>query len=148
MLKRLKALINGTEAAPKNAEDGLRLATCALLLEAAVLDGHFDDAERATISGILTSHFAMNDGEAATLIDEARTAVEEAAELYGFAKTIKDAYAPEDRIAIIEMLWRVAYADGELHDYESNLVRRVAGLIYVPDRDSGLARKRVLAEMS
>ena len=45
------------------------------------------------------------------------------------------------------MLWEVVYADGELHDYEASLLRRIAGLLYVPDRESGEARKRVLARL-
>jgi uncharacterized tellurite resistance protein B-like protein len=48
---------------------------------------------------------------------------------------------------VIEMLWEVAYADGRLHDYEASLLRRVTGLLYVSDRDSGEARKRVLARL-
>jgi len=49
---------------------------------------------------------------------------------------------------MIEMLWEVAYADGSLHDFESNMLRRVAGLLYVTDRESGDARKRVVARLS
>jgi uncharacterized tellurite resistance protein B-like protein len=64
-----------------------------------------------------------------------------------FTRTIKDGYSPEDRVEIIEMLWEVAYADGVLHDYEANLLRRVGGLIYVSDQDRGDARKRVLTRM-
>jgi len=45
------------------------------------------------------------------------------------------------------MLWEVAYADGQLHDYESNLVRRIAGLLYVPDHESGTARRRAMAKL-
>ena len=48
---------------------------------------------------------------------------------------------------MIEMLWEVALADGDIHHYESNLVRRVAGLLYVPDPESGAARKRVLQRL-
>lgn len=146
MIDRLKALLAGKAAQAKDDDGETRLATAALLLEAAVLDGHFDDDERAAISAILSDHFGLTGGQAADLIDEARRAIEEAGELYGFTRVVKDSYAPEDRVAIIEMLWRVAYADGELHDYEANLVRRVAGLIYVSDQESGAARKRVLAE--
>jgi uncharacterized tellurite resistance protein B-like protein len=54
---------------------------------------------------------------------------------------------PEERVAIIEMLWEVVYADGTLHEYEASLLRRVCGLIYVTDQDSGTARKRVLEKM-
>lgn len=148
MIDRLKALLGGRPAATASGEEELRLATAALLLETAVLDGHFGDDERAAIQSVLEAHFGMGAGEAETLIGEARRAVEDAGELYGFTKTVKDSYEPDDRVAIIEMLWRVAYADGALHDYEANLVRRVAGLIYVSDRESGAARKRVLAELA
>ena len=58
-----------------------------------------------------------------------------------------DFFEPEERIALIEMLWEVAYADGELHDYEASLIRRITGLLYVSDRDSGEARKRVRARL-
>lgn len=146
MLTHLKALFAGKTDTAGNDKDDLQLATAALLLEAAVLDGHFDEAERAVIETLLSAHFGLNAADAHALIDTARTAIEESGELYGFTRTVKDSYEPEDRIVIIEMLWRVALADGEVHDYEANLVRRVAGLIYVSDMDSGLAKKRVLAE--
>ena len=53
----------------------------------------------------------------------------------------------EERIELIEMIWEVVYADGELHDYEANLLRRLGGLLYVSDRERGDARKRVLARL-
>jgi uncharacterized tellurite resistance protein B-like protein len=68
-------------------------------------------------------------------------------ELYGFTRTIKDSFNHEDRVRMIEMLWQVAYADGVLHEFEASLVRRVCGLIYVPDRESGEARKRVIEQL-
>ncbi len=60
---------------------------------------------------------------------------------------INESFAPAERVTVIEMLWEVAYADGILHDYEANLVRRVGGLLFVPDHDTGEARKRVLARL-
>ena len=60
---------------------------------------------------------------------------------------VKDGFDQEERIRLIEMLWEVAYADGELHDYEASLMRRITGLLYISDRDSGEARQRVLARL-
>ena len=68
-------------------------------------------------------------------------------DLFRWAQAIKRAYGETARIALIEKMWEVVYADGELDDYEANLLRRVAGLIYVPDRESGQARQRVLARL-
>ena len=64
-----------------------------------------------------------------------------------FTRVIKDRFSEDERVRMIEMLWTGAYADRRLHDYEASLVRRVAGLIYVADRDSGAARKRVLRRL-
>ena len=76
-------------------------------------------------------------------MEEGRKFVADSSDLYGFTRIIKDNFSEEERIRMIEMLWEVAYSDGERHHFEANLVRRVAGLIYVSDRESGEARKRV-----
>ena len=79
---------------------------------------------------------------------EAATAEEaETLDLHRWAQSIKNAYSEEERIALIEKMWEVVYADGVLDDYEANLLRRVAGLIYVPDRQSGEARQRVMSRL-
>ena len=150
MIDRLKKMLAGRTAGDDNAtadEDALKLAAAALLMEAACMDGHADDDEIATVTALLSGHFDISAPEAAELTEAARAAVAQSVELYGFTRTIKDSFDHDDRVAMIEMLWRVAYADGHLHDYEANLVRRVAGLIYVPDRESGEARKRVLEQL-
>ena len=148
MLNRIKSIFaaNGTNAGQAQ-QDDLKLASAALLVEAAVLDGEFDDAERATIERLLIDHFSLSTAEVTKLITDAEATVADANELYTLARTVKDDVDLDERTAIIEMLWEVAYADGEVHDYESNLVRRLAGLLYVSDRDSGDARKRVITKL-
>ncbi|MBT4465013.1 MAG: TerB family tellurite resistance protein [Rhodospirillaceae bacterium] len=148
-MKRLKALLAGGAAASNetDAAEKLRLATAALLMEAACMDGHIDDAETGTVIALLTNHFELSVEEATELAEAGRQTVSESNELYGFTRTIKDNFDHNQRIQMIEMLWRVVYADGQLHDYEANLLRRVTGLIYVSDRDSGSARKRVLEQL-
>lgn len=149
MLHKLRALLTGsrTEAEVRSPEDKLRLAAAALLAEAAAQDGRVEDAELASIRAILMSHFSLSCADAEELVEAGRSAAREATQLYGFVRAVNDAMAPEERVQIIEMLWEVAYADGELHDYEASLVRRVAGLLYVPDQASGAARKRVLERL-
>ena len=127
--------------------DELQLAAAALLVEAARMDGDVADAELDTIHMLLRERFALSDAEASALLAAARDSAEAAAELWSYARVIKDRFDAEERIALVEMLWEVAYADGVLHDYEAHLLRRIAGLIYVSDRDRGAARKRVLARL-
>lgn len=137
----------GREAAP--AADGaeLQAATALLLVEAASLDGNFSADEEDLIRSLLAEHFDVPAEESERLLADARARHGDTVELYGMTRAIKDRMAPEDRAQVLEMLWRVAYADGELHDYEASLARRVAGLLHVPDRDSGAARKRALQRL-
>jgi len=152
MINRIKALFadkgnsSGSEA-DHHSQDELQLAAAALLVEAATLDGHYGETEQSAIDQLLREKFALKDEEARSLHDLAVTEQSEANQLLGFTRTIKDRYSLEERIELIEMIWEVVYADGELHDYEANLLRRLGGLLYVSDRERGDARKRVLARL-
>lgn len=147
MLSRLKSMfLEKTPEAPAG-EDQVRLAAAALLVEAAEMDGHLHEEEHGRIHGLLRRRFGLSEEEAAELMAQARAEVAEAVQLVSFTRAIKDHCSLEQRVEILEMLWEVVYADGELHDYEANLIRRVAGLLYVPDRDSGEARKRAMARL-
>ena len=147
MLDRLKSLLTspGREGArPPHAPDELHLAAAALLVEAARMDDDYDDGERAVIARLLRERFDLDGADAADLLAAADAKTEDSVELYTYTRALKDAFAHEERVRMIEMLWEVVYADGEVHDHEANLMRRVSGLIYVTDRESGEARKRVL----
>ncbi|NQV85100.1 MAG: TerB family tellurite resistance protein [Rhodospirillales bacterium] len=149
MINRIKTLILGGAAADDGAGSGeeaddLQVAAVALLVEAAVMDGDFGDAERQIIAALIADRFGLGDDAVQELIATGEEAVARSHQLYAFTSVIKQGFEVEDRVVMIEMLWDVACADGEIHDYEANLVRRVAGLIHVPDRASGEARKRAM----
>lgn len=146
MIGMLKELLSGTKGR-NGGTDRNQLAAAALLVEAATLDGHMAESESARILALLKERFGLAEAQAATLLDEALAAAGQAVELHGFTRTVKEHFDEADRIRLIEMLWEVAYADGLLHDYEANLVRRIAGLLYVSDRDSGIARKAAMARL-
>lgn len=148
MFDRLVALFGGGESGRaektgKCGEHELRLAAAGLLAHAASLDGEVGDDEIQTIRNLLKSHFDLNQDEVEELLEEGRKEAEESTQLFAFTRVINDKLDPDERVKIVEMLWEVVYADGEVHHYESNLIRRVAGLLHVSDRDSGSARKRV-----
>lgn len=122
----------------------LHLAAGALLIEAASLDGHFDAAERATVSHVLKERFDLSAAEVDELMAAAEAKVENSTQLFEFTRVIGRHFSAGERIELMEMLCEVVYADGTLHDYEASLLRRIGELIYVSDRDRGEARKRVL----
>jgi uncharacterized tellurite resistance protein B-like protein len=161
MFARLKRLMNETsqaatgQAATGQATTGKtahsfedkQLAAAALMVEAARLDDSFDEIERERISTLLQAHFSLEAAEADDLLAAGQQASDDSVEWQGFTRSIKDGFDQSERLAMIEMLWEVAYADGKLHDYEASLIRRITGLLYVPDRESGEARKRVRARL-
>ncbi|MEP4378419.1 MAG: TerB family tellurite resistance protein [Alphaproteobacteria bacterium] len=147
MLDRLKSMFSpdaGGAPARAHGPDELQLAAAALLVEAARMDDDYDAGERALIGSLLRDRFDLDAPDIEALLAAADAATEDLVEVYGFARQVKDAFEHDERVRMIEMLWEVVYADGEVHDHEANLLRRVAGLIYVSDRESGDARKRVL----
>jgi uncharacterized tellurite resistance protein B-like protein len=128
-------------------ERATALAVAVLMVEAAQSDGSFDDIEATKTGSLLQKRFCLDAEDANDLLTRAKVRAEESVELFGFTRQIKDHFSEEERIELMEMLWELAYADGQLHDLEASLMRRLAGLLYVSDRDSGDARKRALRRL-
>lgn len=148
MFDNLKSLFfGGSGSAPGGAGDDVRLAAAALLVEAGMVDGTLEGAEGARILTLLGEHFGLTEDAAQTLLTQARTLQDQSNQLFPFTKVIVDKFDSSQRITVVEMLWEVVYANGQLHDYEASLVRRVAGLLFVSDQDSGAARQRALARL-
>jgi uncharacterized tellurite resistance protein B-like protein len=147
MLDRLMNFLSGAEApSTKAGPDELQLAVAALLVEAARMDDNFDAGERASIERLLAARFDLGAEAVHTLVTAAEKKMSETAQYFPFTHAITTRLSTEERVGIIEMLWEVAYADGVLDPQEDMLLRQIAGLIHVPDRDRGEARKRALAK--
>ena len=137
-----------TTRSPAGREDGaLRVAAAALLVDAASVDDQFDAVERAAIERVLAARFGLAAEEARRLLTEGRRRREASPQLFGFTRTVNERLPIEERVELIEMLWEVVLADGELDPLEDTLLRRVGGLLDVPDRERGLARRRVLERL-
>jgi uncharacterized tellurite resistance protein B-like protein len=151
MLDQLRSFFFDRDGAPaegeRHSDAELHQAAAALLVEAACMDSEFDDEERQTIERLLAARFEMSEAEARELVEVAEEKVANSVELFSFARTVKNRFSHEERVELLEMLWEVVYADGELHDYEANLMRRMTGLIHVTDQEGGQARKRALAKL-
>lgn len=124
-----------------------QVAAAALLVEAGLSDGSFAASERDRIADIVERHFQLSPALARQLIDEAEEKARAAVEWHGFTRVVKEAYNQEERVHLIELLWEVVLADAELHDYESSLIRRLCGLLYVSGRESAEARNRAKARL-
>ncbi len=120
-----------------------RLALTALLVRIARSDGVYDADERARIDAIAQARYGLSGNEASALRADAEQLENEAPDTVRFTRAIKDAVAYEDRLGVIEALWQVVLADGERAKEEDALMRLVASLLGVTDRDSAIARQRV-----
>jgi len=152
MINRIKAFLNtsgGTslEAGSRHRFAELQVAAAALLVEAAEMDASFDEQEKAKILDLVRTRFELSETEAESLVELARQEAADSSQLYGFTRVVKDHFSHEERVELVEMLWQVVYADGQKHDHEASLMRRVAGLIFVSDRECGSARKRALIKL-
>jgi uncharacterized tellurite resistance protein B-like protein len=144
MFDRLKAWLTEGGGQATGGADELELSVAALLVEAAEIDGHLDETERAAVRRILERRFALGEAALAELVALAERKAERSTQLFGTAQFLNERLSHERRIEIVEMLWEVAYADGTLDPLEDAMVRRVAGLVDVSDHERGEARLRVL----
>ncbi len=145
MIDRLFDFLAGRAApALEESADDVSLAVAALLVEAALMDETFDEAERAAIERLLIDKFSLDPATVRRLVDTAEREVKRSAHYFPFTQRINQDLDGAAKVRVVEMLWEVAYADGVLDPHEDGLLRQVAGLIHVSDRERGLARQRAL----
>jgi len=114
----------------------------ALLVHAAKIDDSYTDVEKKIIKKALINLSAIKSNEAEELLKKAEKIEQESNQIVTFTREIKK-NSMEFRLKIIEILWKIVYSDGSSDNYESNLIRRVCGLLYIPDKDSGEIKLRV-----
>ena len=104
-------------------------------MHAVAIDGVVGDDERRVLLDVLRRRFSLDESEARAMLAEAQARDNEAVDLYGFTSRLKRELNEDDRRRVVEMLWDVVYADGVVHEFEDNLVWRVAELLGVSARE-------------
>ena len=123
-------------------DDDFAATITALLVEAAMADGVLDPDEGALILHLLTDQLELSPADAQTMLDKAITAHNTRIEIHSLVRQIRTDTEMEDRIIILEMIWVVVLADAQINEHESQLMRRLAGLLFIDDVEAGLAAKR------
>ena len=114
----------------------------ALLIHAAQIDEHYSESEKKIITQTIMELNEINFNEAEKLLKLAEKKEEESNQIVEFTKEIKK-YSMDFRLKIIEIIWKIVYSDGTKDNYESNLIRRICGLLYISDKDSGIIKMKV-----
>jgi len=116
-------------------ERRLQMATAALMIEMLHVDEHVTADEEIKLHNILKQRFKLSNDEIDILIDLANAEKREATDYYTFTSLINEHYTQQQKIKLVEDLWRLAYADSELDKYEEHLLRRLSELLHVPHQD-------------
>ena len=132
----------GDAPASPPADDSLRLAACALLVELARADGEFSEVERAHIADILVREFQVAPPGAQELMTAADESLREAVDLHQFTAVINASYGATERAGLAELLWSAVDTDGVLSQHEASLIRRMGGLLDLPPGALNAARAR------
>jgi uncharacterized tellurite resistance protein B-like protein len=136
MLKTLKDLLDALKPAPAaqapQREHALQLATAVLLVEVMRCDEGISAAERQSATAALKQKFALGDDELARLLELAEQTAQTAYDYHRFTSKINEGFDAEEKVLIVEQMWRVAYADGHLSAHENHVMRRIADLLHVP----------------
>jgi uncharacterized tellurite resistance protein B-like protein len=116
-------------------DTGYRLAATALLIHVIAIDGEPSQTEKRKLHSLIESYFGLDRGAADRLIASATLVEGEAVDLYHFTSVIMRSVNEQGRLRIVEMMWELVYADGQVNEFEDNVVWRAADLLAVSSRD-------------
>ncbi|MFT4653828.1 MAG: putative tellurite resistance protein B-like protein [Patiriisocius sp.] len=137
MLKKLKDFFTA-ELQPNNKDDNdkaLQQACAMLLMEVSRADFDLAPSEKAKVMTLLKSLFGLSDETLAELVEYSETKSEEHTSMYPFTSLLNEHYEYEQRVNLVSLMWKVAYADGDLDKYEDSVIRKVADLLYIRHSD-------------
>ena len=144
MINLLKNILNKQNSSEEDDNYKNLELLCGLMIEAAYTDGEVDKAELQKIKSSLISVFGENSKDVDLVLDKAEKNKNNTKSLHHYTSYINKNFDNKKKLLLIEALWEIVLSDGEIHDFESNLIRRLSGLLYISDVNSGNARKRAL----
>ena len=147
MFNSLKKILQQTKTAEIEPINDLQLL-CGIMIEAANIDGSIDNSEVKKISLSLIEIFKEDFTDVEKEIAKCLDQINDHKSLHYFTSRINKSFSSEKKNLLIEVLWEIILADGEIHDYESNLIRRLSGLLYISDFECGKIKKKVLEKFN
>lgn len=135
MLRTLKDLFDSLSQrespSPADEEHRLQLACAVLLMEVMRAEPDLRDEERQAVMAALRRKFTLSPDEVERLVELADEKARTANDFFGFTSTLNDSLGHEQKVRVVEYMWQVAYADGEIDENENHLISKVAGLLHV-----------------
>lgn len=121
----------------------IRIASCALLLEMSNIDGEFSELEKESIISIIKKDYHLSDEYATMLLEASKQELKASVDLWQFTNLINQNYSIEEKIQVIETIWKIAYTDGRLDKHEDYLVHKLANLLHLTHKQLIEAKVKV-----
>ncbi len=147
MFKSIREFFQQSINTPEHSGDRehtLELCAAVLMMEIALADSGFGEEERRVIEDAIRHHFHLDEDETAALIETAGGEVDHAVSLHEFTSIVNESLTREEKTTIIELLWKVAFADQVINKYEEYFIRKISDLLYVSHKDYIRAKHRAL----
>ncbi len=139
-----KVTLGDSEYSDPDAGHDVQVATCALFIEMARIDETFTEAETEAILSILKEKYGLSEQHADALLRAADEELEGSIDYWQFARRINENYSMEEKIEIIENLWRIVYVDGKMDKYENHLMHKLSNLLRLSHNQLIEAKLKVL----
>jgi len=139
-----KLVRNGFSQNEAEKSQQMLVATCALLLEMAAADGEFSEVEKEMIFGLLRDAYSLSDEHMKLLVESANQQLEQSIDLWRFTNLINQQAKPEEKLQVIEMIWKIAFTDGRLDEHEDYLVHKLATLLRLTHQELIEAKLKVI----
>ena len=146
MFDKLKSIFDKKIEEEKEQFDTVQIAISTLMIQTAVYDGVFDEQEKSQILELIKKYFNFNEDQKLSLFKIAMKVNDDSNDMQQFTRILNDNLSEEEKLNIIEMLWKIIISDGHIDDYENALIRKISGLLYISDRDVGQIKKKLITQ--
>ena len=146
MFNKLKTIFDKKIEEENEQFDTVQIAISTLMIQTAVYDGIFDEQEKSKILELIKKYFNLNEDQKLALFKIAMKVNDDSNDMQQFTRVLNDNLSEEEKLNIIEMLWKIIISDGHIDDYENTLIRKISGLLYISDRDVGQIKKKLIAQ--
>jgi len=146
MFDKLKSVFDKKIQEENEQFNTVQIAISTLMIQTAVYDGVFDEQEKSEILELIKKYFNFNEDQKLSLFKIAMKVNDDSNDMQQFTRVLNDNLSEEEKLNIIEMLWKIIISDGRIDDYENALIRKISGLLYISDRDVGQIKKKLVTQ--
>jgi len=141
-IRRLFSPVKDGSKAEDSRSDDVRVAACALLIEAATTDGDFSDDEREAVFAAVRDGLGVPEAEIKTILDTARDELEGSIDLWQFTHLVNRNATVAEKERILELVWQIVLSDLRIDKHEDYLARKLAELLRLDHRQMIEAKLR------